>query len=145
MAHPADPALAEHNPRPAGDPYYIPWWAKGEYARKNGTKYALPDGTTIAGGQIVTRGHGRRLEPQRVYQPRPGIESATETPRSAPAIPRKAPREPDAAQLLVAECNGKGERAALCRRHGIDPAILDAPNPGVATMRLLNALRRVLR
>lgn len=143
--HPADAALTEHCPRPAGDPYYVPWWAKGEYARKNGTKYTLPDGTTIAAGQIVTRGHGRAIEPVRVYQPRATSPSATETPRVAPTIPRKAPKEPDAAQLLVAECNGRSERAALCKRYGIDPAILDAPNPGVATMRLLNALRKVLK
>ena len=50
----------------------------------------------------------------------------------------------DTAARLVAECNGRSEKEALARRHGIDPAILDAPNAGVATMRLLNALRRVL-
>lgn len=144
MTHPADVALTEHCPRPVGDPWYAPWWAKGEYARKNGTRWDFPDGTTVHGGQIVTRGHGRASTPVPVYQPHPAPASATETPRRAAPTPLKAPREMDAAARMVAECNGRSEKEALARRHGIDPAILDAPNAGVATMRLLNALRRVL-
>jgi hypothetical protein len=36
-------------------------------------------------------------------------------------------------------------RVVLCHAYGVDAAILrDAPNPGVASMRLANALRRVL-
>jgi hypothetical protein len=43
---------------------------------------------------------------------------------------------------LVQGCEGRAARVALCRRYKIDPTILDAPNAGVATMRLLNALRK---
>jgi hypothetical protein len=45
----------------------------------------------------------------------------------------------------VAKCPFPVLRVALCNEYGIDPAILDAPNNGVATMRLLNALRKTLR
>jgi len=133
-------ALEEHNPRPAGDPDYVPWWAKGEYAKKNGTKYTTESGVVIEAGYVTGRVpmHLRR-EP--VPTPHPAPASATETPRR----PARAPREPDAAQRLVAECAGRSERVALCKKHGLDPAILDAPNAGVATMRLLNALRKALK
>lgn len=133
-------ALDEHAPRPTGDPDYVPWWAKGEYAKKNGTKYTTESGVVIEAGWATGRVpmHLRR-EP--VPTPRPTPASATETPRK----PARTPREPDRAQRLVAECAGKSERVALCKQHGIDPKILDAPNAGVATMRLLNALRKVLK
>jgi hypothetical protein len=132
-------ALEEHAPRPAGDPDYVPWWAKGEYAKKNGTKYTTESGVVIESGWATGRVpmHLRR-EP--VPTPQPAPASATETPRR----PARVPREPDAAQRLVAECAGRSERVGLCKQYGIDPAILDAPNAGVATMRLLNALRKVL-
>jgi len=128
--------LLEHAPRPAGDPEYVPWWAKGEYAKKNGTKYTTESGVVIAAGEVI----GRASSTPRVHQPQPTVSSATETPRK----PERIPREPDKAQLLVAECNGGVEKIALCKRYGLDPTILDAPNAGVATMRLLNALRKVL-
>lgn len=132
--------LTEHCPRPPGDPDYTPWWAKGEYARKNGTKYSTESGVVIEAGWATGRVpvHAR---PPPVPEPRPAPASATETPRKPPRVPR----EVDAAQRLVAECAGRSERVALCGQHGIDPAILDAPNAGVATMRLLNALRKRLR
>lgn len=128
--------LLEHAPRPAGDPEYVPWWAKGEYARKNGTKYTTESGVVIAAGEVI----GRASKAERVLTPPPTISSATETPRK----PARIPREPDRAQQLVAECNGKAEKIALCKKYGLDPTILDAPNAGVATMRLLNALRKVI-
>ena len=138
-------ALHAHNPEPVGSPAYIPYWAKGEYARINRTKWQFPDGTSVLAGEIVKRGHGRRVEATPVYQPHPTPEKRSETPRKVSAIPRKAPRTPDRAQELWAECNGRSERVALLRRYNIDPRILeDAPNPGVASMRGLNALRRVL-
>ena len=130
-------ALDEHNPRPAGDPDYVPWWAKGEYARKNGTKYTTESGIVVVAGEV----QGRVSTTPRVLVPPPAPASATETPRK----PARTPREPDKAQQLVAECPWKSERAALCKKYGLDPVILDAPNAGVATMRLLNALRKVLR
>ena len=132
--------LIEHVPRPVGDPDYTPWWAKGEYARMNATKYTTESGVVIEAG-FVTGRVPSHLRAAPVPEPRPTAPSATEAPRKPPRVPR----EVDAAQRLVAECAGKAERAALCKRHGIDPAILDAPNAGVATMRLLNALRRALR
>lgn len=132
-------ALDEHNPRPAGDPDYVPWWAKGEYAKKNGTKYTTESGVVIESGWATGR-VPMHLRRDPVPTPQPAPASATETPRR----PARVPREPDAAQRLVAECNGGAEKIALCKKYGLDPAILDAPNAGVATMRLLNALRKVL-
>jgi hypothetical protein len=47
---------------------------------------------------------------------------------------------------LLQEHRTLDARTVLCVQHDIDPAILrDAPNPGVASMRLANALRKVLR
>lgn len=138
-------ALTDQNPEPVGSPAYIPWWAKGAYAAKNGTQWDFPDGTKVRGGKIQTRGHGRPVKAEPVSTPHPTPEKRSETPSVASEIPPKAPRTPDRAQALWSECNGRVERAALLQRHGIDPAILlDAPNPGVASMRGLNALRRVL-
>jgi hypothetical protein len=133
--------LTEHNPRPVGDPDFVPWWAKGEYARKNGTKYTTESGVVIVGGKATGRlSVAPRLAPVPKAQPR--VVSVPETPRKAPATPR----EPDLAQRLVAQCPFPVLRSALCNEYGIDPAILlDAPNNGVATMRLLNALRKALR
>ena len=80
--------------------------------------------------------------PAPVPKAQPRVASVSETPRKAPATPR----EPDLAQQLVAKCPFPVLRVALCNEYGIDPAILlDAPNNGVATMRLLNALRKALR
>jgi hypothetical protein len=132
-------ALQEHAPRPAGDPDYVPWWAKGEYAKKNGTKYTTESGVVIESGWATGR-VPMHLRRDPVLTPQPTPTSATETPRK----PARTPREPDAAQQLVAECAGRSERVGLCKQYGIDPAILDAPNNGVATMRLLNALRKAL-
>ena len=133
--------LTEHNPRPVGDPDFVPWWAMGAYARKHCTKYTTESGVTIVGGKAT----GRLLvepRPAPVLTPQPRAASGTETPRKAPATPR----EPDLAQQLVAQCPFPVLRVALCNEYGIDPAILlDAPNNGVATMRLLNALRKALR
>jgi hypothetical protein len=132
--------LTEHSPRPSGDPDYVPYWAKGEFARKNGTSYTTESGVTIVHGVATGRlPVAPRAAPVPKAQPAPA--RATETPRR----PVRTPREPDRAQQLVAECPWKSERVGLCKQYGIDPAILDAPNNGVATMRLLNALRKVLR
>ena len=133
--------LTEHSPRPVADLDYVPWWAKGEYARANGTKYTTESGVTIVGGKATGR---LPVAPRPVPVPKaqPRAVSVSETPRKAPATPR----EPDLAQRLVAQCPFPVLRVALCNEYGIDPAILlDAPNNGVATMRLLNALRKALR
>ena len=47
--------LTEHSPRPVADPNYVPWWAKGEYARANGTKYTTESGVVIVGGKATGR------------------------------------------------------------------------------------------
>jgi hypothetical protein len=132
--------LTEHSPRPSGDPDYVPYWAKGEYARANGTSYTTESGVTIVGGRATGR-LPVAARPAPVLTPQPRATSVPETPRKVPATPR----EPDRAQRLLAECPWKSERVGLCKQYGIDPAILDAPNNGVATMRLLNALRKVLK
>jgi hypothetical protein len=133
-----DIVLTEHAPRGTADPLYIPWWAKGEYAAKNGTKYRMADGTSIVGGRIVVRGTGdftRAPAARQVLTPQPEVQRARET-------PRRAPKTPDAAQLLLAEHRTRDLRLELCKRYSLDPSMLDGPNPGVVSMRLLNALRR---
>lgn len=141
--------LAEHCPRSGDDPLYVPWWAKGEYAARIGTKWAMPDGTQIVGGRIVVRGSGAfpsasRAEP--LSKPRPQAESARETPRRASSTPSRSKRPLDRVDELLQEHRTLDARTVLCVQHGIDPAILrDAPNPGVASMRLANALRKVLQ
>jgi hypothetical protein len=132
--------LTEHSPRPSGDPDYVPYWAKGEYARANGTSYTTESGVTIVGGRATGR-LPVAARPAPVLTPQPRAANVPETPRKASATPR----EPDLAQRLVAKCPFPVLRVALCNEYGINPAILDAPNNGVATMRLLNALRKALK
>lgn len=141
--------LAEHYPRSGDDPMYVPWWAKGEYAARVGTKWAMPDGTQIVGGRIVVRGSGAfpsASKAQELSKPRPQAESARKTPERASATPSRSERPLDQVAQLLQEHRTLDARTVLCAQHGIDPAILrDAPNPGVASMRLANALRKVLR
>lgn len=144
--------LAEHAPRGTDDPLYLPWWAKGEYARKNGTRYRLSDGSCIEGGRVVSRGTGSLRKPSeiaRVPTPQPRAPKASETPLRAfrtPSKPPRAPLELDAVAQLLVTNRTPDSRLALCALHGIDPTILtNAPNPGVASMRLANALRAKLR
>ena len=99
--------------------------------------------------ELIRRGPGccvvnGRLAGMQLYSVQPGIESAPETPREPRATPPRAEAAPDRARQLVQECDGRAARVALCKRWKINPAILDAPNAGVATMRLLNALRKIL-
>jgi len=141
--------LAEHNPRGTDDPLYIPWWAKGEYARANGTKYTMGDGTRIEGGRVVQRGtgaFGSASKPEPVLTPRPPAASARKTPPRASATPSRTPRTPDLVAQLLQMHRTLDARTALCRQYGVDPEILrTAPNPGVASMRLANALRARIR
>lgn len=141
--------LAEHRPRSGDDPLYIPWWAKGEYAARVGTKWAMPDGTKIEGGQVVRRGSGAfpsASKAEELYQPRPLAASARETRERGKTTPSRAKRAPDRVDELLQEHRTLDARTVLCIQHGIDPAILrDAPNPGVASMRLANALRKALQ
>ena len=121
-------AHTEHTPRPSGDPDYVPYWAKGEYARKNGYSFTTESGHTLREGTVV---HHREPAPRTV-----------QAVRELPPVP-KAARPLDAVQSLLIIHKTREARLALCAAWGIDPAIFTgAPNPGVAAMRLANALRR---
>lgn len=130
--------LTEHAPRPAGDPDYVPYWAKGEYARRNGTSYTTESGVTVVHGQATGR---LPVAPKAapVSKPQPAPARATETPWKAAKTPSKAP---DLVAQLLALHRTPDARLGLCAKYGVDPAIFTgAPNPGVAAMRLANALR----
>lgn len=139
--------LTEHAPRPAGDPDYVPYWAKGEYARTNRTKYTTESGVTIVAGE-VTEGSRSASKGEELPRYRPSPSSATETPRRGSGghpKPVKTPRAPDLVDQLLQTHKTLDARTVLCNAYGIDPAILTtAPNPGVASMRLANALRRAI-
>jgi len=135
----AQEALDAHSPRPEGDPWYVPYWAKGMYAKMHGTKWAFDDGTQVESGIITSR--KLKMTDPKILSPEIKFQADPETPGPTLIKRPKAPKLVDQASKLVAECNGKPERIMLCMQHGIDPSILDAPNAGVATMRLLNALR----
>jgi hypothetical protein len=137
--------LAEHSPRPAGDPDYVPWWAKGEYAKKNGTKYSTESGVIIESGWATGR-VPMHLRRDPVPAPLPTPASATQAPRKVSATPAKRFHELDTTARLLATYRTREARLALCGQYGVDPKIYTtAPNPGVAAMRLANALRRQLR
>jgi hypothetical protein len=60
--------------------------------------------------------------------------------------PVRTPKELDTVAQLLAIHRSSESRLALCSQYGVDPTILTgAPNPGVASMRLANALRAKLR
>jgi hypothetical protein len=121
-------AHTEHAPRPTGDPDYVPYWARGEYARKNGYSYTTESGHTLREGTVV---HHREPAPRTV-----------QAVRELPPVP-KAARPLDTVQSLLIIHKTREARLALCAVWGVDPAIFTgAPNPGVAAMRLANALRR---
>ena len=149
MVSPVEQVLAEHHPRPSGDPLYVPWWAKGEYARARGTRWSLPDGTQIVAGRVVVVGSGAfpsASKPVPVCTPQPTPRERAVAPPVAPAPPPRTRRTPDLVDELLRVNRSLDSRVVLCHAYGIDAAILrDAPNPGVASMRLANALRRVLR
>jgi hypothetical protein len=130
-------AHTDHCPRPAGDPDYVPYWARGEFARKGGYSYTTESGYTLRDGELTGRlPRTPRSEPVLTPQPL----------RSGPkATPPKAVRTPDRVQELLAEHRTRDSRLALCATYGVDPTIFTgAPNPGVAAMRLANALRKAL-
>jgi hypothetical protein len=121
-------AHTEHCPRPAGDPDYVPYWAKGEFARRGGYSFTTESGYTVREGAVVGRS---------TPAPRPPAPV-----RELPPVP-KAARPLDTVQSLLIIHKTREARLALCAAYGIDPAIFTgAPNPGVAAMRLANALRR---
>jgi hypothetical protein len=138
VKHPIHAALAEHAPRAASDPLYVPFWAKDP---KGDFSWALSDGTLIRAGRVVREGTGEFRE--RLPTP-PRAETVEVRVRARLDHDRKSAKSTDVVLELVRANPHRDQRVALCRQHGIDPAILDgAPNAGVATMRLVNALRRV--
>lgn len=151
-AHPIHAVMAEHNPRGTNDPCYVPWWAKGEYAKRNGTRYTTAEGSVIERGRVIKEGYGRHPEPASVSEYHRDPPSASETPRKGSETHQKAPRTlpatPPAADDLAAELvstyKTRDGRLQLCEKYGIDPGILDAPNAGIQSMRLRNAIRRAI-
>ena len=153
MPHPIHAVMVEHNPRGTDDPCYVPWWAKGAFARANGTKYTTEEGSTIEAGRVLTEGHGRRSEPVELSKYHRTPESGSVAPRKGSATPSKPtrtlpatpPAADDHAAELVSIYKTRDARLRLCAKYGIDPGILDAPNAGIQSMRLRNALRRAMK
>jgi hypothetical protein len=138
VTHPIHAALAEHAPRAGDDPLYVPWWAKDP---KTEFSWSLTDGTLIRAGKVVREGTGKFTE-----RPPAPVRAETVEVRVRARIDhdRAKAKSSDVVLELVRAHPNRGQREALCEKYGIDPAILNgAPNPGVATMRLVNALRRV--
>ena len=143
-------ALTEHSPRGVGDPFYIPWWAKIPQLDGDPKTFRAWDGTEIRGGKIVTQGSSFRgfvaeLKPKLQT---PGVENMAPSPRKvlpSASRPKGGAYIPDwAAEALREAGKDLGARVALCAKYGIDYVALvaGAPNPGVASMRVVNALRR---
>jgi hypothetical protein len=138
VTHPIHAALAEHAPRAGDDPLYVPFWAKDP---KSDFSWSLTDGTLIRAGRVVREGTGKFTE----RAPAPVRAETVEVRiRARLDHERTKAKSSDVVLELVRAHPNRGQREALCEKYGIDPAILNgAPNPGVATMRLVNALRRV--
>lgn len=128
MASKTFPPLDDHFPAPASDPNYVPWWAKGEYARHNGTTYTTESGVSIANGVVV----GERLEKAVETAPVP-------TPLPTPAKRPEAPRKP---VVTVPQLDTVRLRS-MAAGYGLrDDVWKESPNMGVAVMRLKNAARK---
>ena len=122
------PPLDDHFPAPAGDSNYVPWWAKGEYARHNGTTYTTESGVSIANGVMV----GERLEKAVGAAP---VLVPSPTPMKRPETPRKPAMA--APQLDVVRLR------SMAAGYGLrDDIWKESPNMGVAVMRLKNAARK---
>ena len=106
-------ALDAHGPNSGPD--YVPWWAKGDYAKKNGTSYTTESGVTVKDGEITGRPAAVKERIERKTEVKPGVD-----------IP----------DLTLPE---------LCDKYGLSHDLYKtAPNGGVATMRVRNAVRRLL-
>ena len=130
--------LTEHAPRPVGDRFEHPWWAKGEYARVNDTRWTAPDGTTIRAGKVLRLGNT-------AWSPSVATPNVSETP--APTKVARPAREQDEASRRLGECTSDDAILALFSEFGVDPCWVTnpAPNGGVRKMRMLNALRRAMK
>lgn len=102
-------------PNPIAGPDYVPWWAQGEYARKNGTSYTTESGITVKDGMITGRPQIAKERIERKAEPKPGVD-----------IP----------DLTLPE---------LCDKYNLSHDLYKtAPNGGVASMRVRNAIRKLL-
>jgi len=122
------PPLDDHFPAPAGDPNYVPWWAKGEYARHNGTSYTTESGVSIANGVMV----GER--PEKVAEAAP-VPTPSPTPMKRSETPRKSTTTTPQLDTVRLRSMAAG--------YGLrDDVWKESPNMGVAVMRLKNAARK---
>lgn len=109
--------LLEHQPRSFNDPNYVPWWAKPPHGEKMGTSYTTKSGVTVSGGRVT--GLPVRVDPPKA-----------EKPTKVPSV-----RSEPVQSATLAE---------LCDQHGLSHDLyLNAPNKGVATMRVRNAIKKI--
>lgn len=98
---------------PISGPDYVPWWAKGAFAKANGHSFITESGVSIVNGEIIGRA---RVVKEKIERPR------------TPVI--------DVPDLTLPE---------LCDKYGLPHDLYQsAPNGGVATMRVRNAVRKLL-
>jgi len=104
-------ALAAH--APISGPDYVPWWAKGEYARIHRHEYVTESGVSVVAGEIAGKAKVVKEKIERIVKP-----------------------EIDIPDLSLPE---------LCDKYNLPHDLYQtAPNGGVATMRVRNAIRRLL-
>lgn len=98
---------------PISGPDYVPWWAKGEYARVHRHEYVTGSGVSIVAGEIAGRTKIVKEKIERTVKP-----------------------EIDIPDLSLPE---------LCDKYDLPHDLYQsAPNGGVATMRVRNAVRKIL-
>lgn len=99
---------------PISGPDYVPWWAKGEYARVHRHEYVTQSGVSVVAGEIVGKAKV--------------IKEKIERKNPVPTI--------DIPDLSLPE---------LCDKYGLPHDLYQsAPNGGVASMRVRNAVRKLL-
>ena len=103
--------LAAH--APISGPDYVPWWAKGEYARIHRHEYVTQSGVSVVSGEVAGKAKVVKEKIERAVKPEINI--------------------PD---LSLSE---------LCDKYNLPHDLYrSAPNGGVATMRVRNAVRKLL-
>jgi len=106
-------ALSAHEP--ISGPDYVPWWARGAYAKKHGTTYTTESGVTVHCGDAT----GRKSEVKEKIERKASQQSDVDIP-----------------DLSLPE---------LCDKYGLPHELYTtAPNGGVAAMRVRNAVRKIL-
>lgn len=104
-------ALTAH--APISGPDYVPWWAKGGYARIHRHEYVTESGVSVIAGEIAGKAKVVKEKIERIVKP-----------------------EIDIPDLSLPE---------LCDKYNLSHDLYQsAPNGGVATMRVRNAIRRLL-